>query len=378
VRGWHNLSTIDAHSNALSRAHARTTPSHPAAARPITPPVTKTAIILFNLGGPDSAASVRPFLFNLFNDPAIIAVPQPLRFLLAKFIAARREKVAAGMYAELGGGSPLLPNTQAQAAALTAALNDPGARVFIAMRYWHPLTEATVREVKAFAPDRIVLLPLYPQFSTTTTGSSVRAWTRAAHAAGLQAPTATICCYETETGFIDAVVELLRPSLRAAAQGGAPRVLFSAHGLPKKIVTGGDPYQWQVEQTAAAIVAKLDQPGLDWRVTYQSRVGPLEWIGPYTEDEIERAGAEKKPLVIVPIAFVSEHSETLVELDIAYRKLAQDSGVPRYERVATVGTHPAFIAALARLVSAARPGICPGGASCPANWTRCLQREALT
>jgi protoporphyrin/coproporphyrin ferrochelatase len=337
--------------------------------------VTKTAIILFNLGGPDSAQAVRPFLFNLFNDPAIIAVPQPMRFLLAKFIAARRTKIAAEMYAELGGGSPLLANTQAQAAALSAALNDQDARVFIAMRYWHPLTEVTAREVKAFAPDRIVLLPLYPQFSTTTTGSSVRAWTRAAEAIGLTAPTATICCYETEPGFIAAIVDLLRPALAAAAPAGTPRVLFSAHGLPKKIVTGGDPYQWQVEQTAASIVAKLAQPDLDWRVTYQSRVGPLEWIGPYTDDEIGRAGAERKPLVVVPVAFVSEHSETLVELDIAYRKLAQESGVPRYERVATVGTHPAFIDGLVRLVTAARPGICPGGAACAAPWTRCLLRE---
>jgi protoporphyrin/coproporphyrin ferrochelatase len=337
--------------------------------------VTKTAIILFNLGGPDVAQAVRPFLFNLFNDPAIIAVPQPLRFLLAKLVSKRREKVAAEMYAELGGGSPLLANTQAQAAALTAALNDSGARVFIAMRYWHPLTEATVREVKAFAPDRIVLLPLYPQFSTTTTGSSVRAWTRAAKAIGLAAPTATICCYETEPGFIDAIVDLLRPALAAAAQASKPRVLFSAHGLPKKIVAGGDPYQWQVEQTAAAILAKLNQPDLDWRVTYQSRVGPLEWIGPYTDDEIRQAGAERKPLVVVPVAFVSEHSETLVELDIAYRKLAQASGVPRYERVATVGTHAAFIAGLARLATSARPGICPGSTSCPTNWARCLPRE---
>ncbi len=191
-------------------------------------------------------------------------------------------------------------------------------------------------------------------------------------------PTSTICCYPQENGFIDAIVNLLRPALDTASGDGAPRVLFSAHGLPKKIVAGGDPYQWQVEQTASAIVARLDRPGLDWRVTYQSRVGPLEWIAPYTDDEIRRAGQERKPLVVVPIAFVSEHSETLVELDIAYRRLAAESGVPRYERVATVGTHPTFIAGLVRLVQAARPQICAGGAVCPATWTRCLQREALS
>lgn len=356
----------------MQRARACVGPGHPG----YKAAVTKTAIILFNLGGPDAPAAVRPFLFNLFNDPAIIGVPQPLRYLLAKLVSKRRAPVAAEMYDELGGGSPLLPNTQAQADALQASLGDPGTRIFIAMRYWHPLTEATVASVKQFGPDRVILLPLYPQFSTTTTGSSVKAWRRAAGKIGLNVPTATICCYPQERGFIDAIAELLRPCLDSAARDGAPRVLFSAHGLPKKIVAAGDPYQWQVEQTAAAIVATLGRPGLDWRVTYQSRVGPLEWIGPYTDDEIERAGAERKALVVVPVAFVSEHSETLVELDIAYRRLAAESGVPRYERVATVGTHPAFIAGLTRLVQAARAGTCPGGASCPAAWSRCLQREA--
>jgi ferrochelatase len=338
--------------------------------------VTKTAIILFNLGGPDSPAAVQPFLFNLFNDRAIINVPQPMRYLLAKLVARRRAPVAAEMYDALGGGSPLLANTQAQADALTATLGDTQACVFIAMRYWHPLTEATIAAVKAYAPDRITLLPLYPQFSTTTTGSSVAAWTKAARAAGLACPTATICCYPQEPGFIEAIVDLMRPSLDKAAQAGPPRVLFSAHGLPKKIVAGGDPYQWQVEQTAAAIVSKLGRAGLDWRVTYQSRVGPLEWIGPETDAEIVRAGRERKPLVIVPVAFVSEHSETLVELDIAYRKLAVKSGVPAYERVATVGTHPAFIAGLARLVKTARKSVSAGGVTCPAGRARCLLREA--
>jgi ferrochelatase len=340
--------------------------------------VTKTAIVLFNLGGPDSPAAVRPFLFNLFNDRAIIGVPQPLRYVLAKLVSKRRAPVAAEMYDELGGRSPLLANTQAQADALQAALGDRGTRIFIAMRYWHPLTQDTAAAVKQFGPDRVILLPLYPQFSSTTTGSSVNAWTRAARKIGLKVPTSTICCYPQESGFIDAIVDLLRPALDTASRDGPPRVLFSAHGLPKKIVAGGDPYQWQVEQTAAAIVARLNRPGLDWRVTYQSRVGPLEWIGPYTDDEIRRAGQARKPLVVVPIAFVSEHSETLVELDIAYRRLAAENGVPRYERVATVGTHPAFIAGLVHLVQAARPQICAGGTVCPATWTRCLQRGALS
>ena len=171
-----------------------------------------------------------------------------------------------------------------------------------------------------------------------------------------------------------------RAALVTASEVGQPRVLFSAHGLPKKIVESGDPYQWQVEQTAAAIAAALDVHGLDWQVCYQSRVGPLEWIGPSTDDEIVRAGQEGKPVVIVPIAFVSEHSETLVELDIEYARVARENGVPVYIRVATVATGTAFINGLAHMVHVAlsdkRPVCSQGGDRiCPAEQGRCLQAE---
>ena len=354
----------------------------------------KTAIVLFNLGGPDRPGAVRPFLFNLFNDPAIITAPGPLRWLLAQTISRRRAPIARKIYQELGGGSPLLANTRAQAEALEAALNAGGPnagggdsefKVFIAMRYWHPMSGEAARAVIIYGPDRMVLLPLYPQFSTTTTGSAVTDWTRAAAEAGLTAPTRSLCCYPTEPGFIAAVAGLLRSALAEAEAGDDPRVLFSAHGLPRKFIDGGDPYQWQVERTAAAVATAVagaaGAADFDWRVCYQSRVGPLEWIGPSTDEEIARAGAEGRSLIVVPIAFVSDHSETLVELDIEYRRLAGAKGVPSYTRVATVDTGTAFIEGLAGLVRAALAGdraCCSqdGGRLCPGQWSGCPQAVA--
>jgi protoporphyrin/coproporphyrin ferrochelatase len=314
--------------------------------------MAKTAVVLFNLGGPDKPESVRPFLFNLFNDPAIIGLPNPFRYLLAHFISARRAPLAREIYAHMGGGSPLLANTKAQGQALETALKRGGGgyRVFIAMRYWHPFADEAAAAVKDFAPDRIVLLPLYPQFSTTTTGSSLKDWERAAGKAGLLAPARAVCCYPTLPGFVDAVAGKVNTALRSIEPAEKPRVLFSAHGLPKKIVAAGDPYPWQVEKTVAAVAAEVKHPGFDWRTCYQSRVGPLEWIGPATDAEIERCGREGRACVVVPIAFVSEHSETLVELDIEYRELARRAGVRHYVRVGTVGSDTPFIESLAEVV----------------------------
>lgn len=337
----------------------------------------KIAVVAFNLGGPDRPQAVEPFLFNLFNDPAIIGLPWPARPLLAKLISRRRGPVARDIYAKIGGGSPLLPLTREQTTALEGALAGDGeVKVFIAMRYWHPMSDETARAVKEFAPDEIILLPLYPQYSTTTTASSVKDWKRAAAVIGLEAPTRTVCCYPTEPGFIAAEAELVAAAVDRASRAGRPRVLFSAHGLPKRVIDKGDPYKWQVEQSAAAVVAAMGRDDFEWRVSFQSRVGPLEWIGPATDSEIERAGHEGKALVVVPIAFVSEHSETLVELDIEYGELAHASGVPVYERVPAVGTHPRFIEGLARLVRAARAGGCAvmsqdGGRICPGDRGRC-------
>ena len=339
----------------------------------------KIAVVLYNLGGSDTQDDVQKFLFNLFNDPMIIAAPGPMRWLIAKLISSRRAPVARKIYDHLGGGSPLLANTKMQAEALDSALavdNRNEFRTFVAMRYWHPMADAVARQVKTYAPDQIVLLPLYPQFSTTTVGSFLRVWQRAARAAGLERPTKSICCYPCEPGFVATITASVRTALQKIGADTGVRVLFSAHGLPKKIVERGDPYQWQVEQTAQAVVEELGEKNLDWISCYQSRVGPLEWLGPSTEDEIRRAGADGLAVIVVPLAFVSEHSETLVELDIEYRHVAAAAGVAGYFRVPTAGVAEPFIAGLARLVSMAladTPALCSGtgGRNCPVDWLQC-------
>jgi protoporphyrin/coproporphyrin ferrochelatase len=318
-----------------------------------------TAVVLMNLGAPDSLPAVEPFLFNLFSDPAIIGLPAPLRLPLARVVAHLRARVARGIYARLGGSSPLLANTELQARALESALGT-GYRCFVAMRYWHPTSSEAARQVKDWHADDIVCLPLYPQFSTTTTGSSIAAWRRAAARENLDRPTRTICCYPAEEGFVDALAELIQPALAGVYRTGkTPRLLMTAHGLPQKIVRVGDPYPRLVATTAAAVAAALSKPDLDWRLCYQSRVGPLQWIGPSTDEEIRRAGEDRIPVVVAPIAFVSEHSETLVELDHDYRRLAEDCGVPVYIRVPTVGTAARFVGALASLVFRAQAGDLP-------------------
>jgi protoporphyrin/coproporphyrin ferrochelatase len=331
--------------------------------------MARTAIVLMNLGGPDSLETVQPFLFNLFSDPAIIRLPGFLRLPIAYLVSRRRLRVAREIYRRLGGASPLLANTEAQARALEAALGSTY-RCFVAMRYWHPTSAETARDVARWAPDKIVCLPLYPQFSTTTTASSLAVWQTAAIREGIDQLISVVCCYPAEQGFVEALAGLILPILDLAAGEEAPlRLLLTAHGLPKKIVQSGDPYCRQVESTAAAIISALGRPTLDWQVCYQSRVGPLEWVGPATDDEIRRAGREGVSLVVAPISFVSEHSETLVELDLDYRELAARSGVPAYYRVPTVGVHPAFIKSLTSLVLSACQGKQVG--SCISSDLRC-------
>ena len=339
--------------------------------------MSRTAVVLMNLGGPDSLDAVEPFLRNLFRDPAIIGAPGPVRWLLARMIARRRGPEARDIYRSIGGRSPLLEETEAQAAALRQALADLGeVEVAVAMRYWHPMSDEAARRVAAVRPERIVLLPLYPQFSTTTVASSLAAWKAAASAADIAALTQAVCCYPREDGLITAHAALIEPLLAAAAEAGKPRLLFSAHGLPKRVVARGDPYQWQIEETARHIVARLDREELDWSVCYQSKVGPLTWLEPSTVDELDRAGRDRVPVVVVPIAFVSEHSETLVELDVTYREHARAAGVPAYRRVPALGTHPAFIEGLAGLVRRALQRDAgldsgDGGRICPAAHRGC-------
>jgi len=341
----------------------------------------KLAVVLFNLGGPDSPEAVEPFLRNLFSDPAIIALPAIIRLPLARLIARRRAPVARKIYDHIGGRSPIFEHTRRQADALETALSHDGveAKAFVAMRCWHPFSDGAARAVKAFAPDKIVLLPLYPQYSTTTSASSLKDWARAARRARLDAPTARVCCYPGEPGFVAAMAAQIGEVAADLKPGTAYRLLLSAHGLPKKVIAKGDPYQWQVEQSAAAIVKALNRPELEAVVCYQSRVGPLQWIGPATDAEISRAGKDGKGVIVAPIAFVSEHSETLVELDIEYRKLALESGLPDYRRAKAVGTHGDFVAGLAGLVRTALggktvacgEGACGGERICPPAHKRC-------
>ncbi len=348
----------------------------------------KTAVILFSLGGPDSEAAIRPFLKNFFMDKNIIRAPWPVRALVSTLIAQKRTKKEAGTsYGLLGGKSPLLENTLAQARALETAIKQAAPEqdwaVFTAMRYWHPLAGDVALKVRDWAPDRVVLVPLYPQYSTTTTRSSLQDWARASRKAGLDVPVATLCCYPFEAGFVAASARLIRDgydSARAAAPAAAkpPRVLFSAHGLPEKIIADGDPYQWQCEESARRIAAATGIAGLDWEICYQSRVGPLQWIGPSTEEALKKAAADGVPVVIYPHAFVSEHVETLVEIEIEYRHLAEELGVPGFVRVPTVSVQQDFIDGLARQVVArasAAPGIYSheGGRLCPAGFRRCCQ-----
>jgi ferrochelatase len=339
----------------------------------------RIAIVLFNLGGPDGRAAVRPFLFNLFADPAIIRLPAIARLPLAALISTTRAPSAAANYAIMGGASPLLPETRAQATALQAVLAERvgGATVecFVAMRYWKPFTHETAARVAAFAPDEIVLLPLYPQFSTTTTGSSVKAWREAYKGPGR---THTVCCYPTQADFIEAHVERIRAAFEAAPAGVDWRLLFSAHGLPQQVIDAGDPYQKQIEATAAAIATRLGGE-LDWKVCYQSRVGRLKWLGPSTSEAIEEAAGDGLGVVVCPIAFVSDHVETLVELDHEYAELAAGIGCPGYVRVAALGVSEPFIRGLAAIVEDAlsTDGPTPAkGWTCEACGPICLAGDA--
>ncbi|WP_426019498.1 ferrochelatase [Brevundimonas sp. DWR2-3-1b1] len=340
----------------------------------------RIAVVLFNLGGPDDQASVKPFLFNLFNDPAIIGLPGIVRTPLAKLISSRRETSAQANYALMGGGSPLLPETRRQAGALEAVLNarlsGDAVRVFIAMRYWNPLTEETAAEVAAYGPDEVVLLPLYPQFSTTTTQSSLKAWNAAYRGSGISR---AVCCYPAAAGWVEAQAQAIGEKLDEAV-GQPVRVLFSAHGIPEKLVTGkGDPYQEQIETTVAAVVAAIEarRGPIDYAICYQSRVGPMKWLGPSTPEAIEKAARDGVGVVITPIAFVSEHIETLVELDIEYGELAHEKGASPYLRAPAVGIEPLFIDALADAAVSAlsRTGVAPFGQGCKADWKACPHRN---
>ena len=337
----------------------------------------KKAVILFNLGGPDKLENVEPFLFNLFNDPAILNLPGIIRYPLAKFIANRRAPIAKKIYEELGGSSPILKLTINQSEELEKKLNQNNSldeyKCFIVMRCWHPRAKKVVNEVRSFNPEEIILLPLYPQFSASTSASSIQEWENICKINNYKIKTSTICCYPTDENFIKAHAVEINKKINGINNY---KLIFSAHGLPEKNIKKGDPYQWQVEQTVNEIVKYLNIQNLDWILSYQSRVGPLKWIGPSTDNVIIKNSKLGKQLIIVPVAFVSEHSETLVELDIEYKKLALDNGCIKYIRVPALGVNDTFIESLSNLIinkdkNQFNGKIFPPINKCPSNFIKC-------
>jgi len=337
----------------------------------------KKAIILFNLGGPDKLENVEPFLFNLFNDPAILDLPAFLRYPLAKLISNRRAPVAKKIYAELGGSSPILKLTREQSDALEIKLNqtqeEDEYKCFIIMRCWNPRAKDVIKDVQLYGPDEVVLMPLYPQYSAATSGSSIKEWKDVCRKNNYHVKTSTICCYPTDQNFINAHTKEIIKKIKDLKNF---KLIFSAHGLPEKNIKKGDPYQWQVEQSVKKIVENLNDENLDWILSYQSRVGPLKWIGPSTETIIIENSKIGKHIVLVPIAFVSEHSETLVELDIEYKEIADANGCKNYTRVPALGINEDFIRAISELIIKKNEykindDLHPPKIQCPSNFKKC-------
>ncbi|MGB7444137.1 MAG: ferrochelatase [Coleofasciculaceae cyanobacterium] len=316
----------------------------------------RVGVLLLNLGGPDQLEDVRPFLYNLFSDPEIIRLPFPwLQSPLAWLISTRRARQSQENYKQIGGGSPLRQITEVQAEALQAKLQQLGqvASIYVGMRYWHPFTEEAIARIKRDAIKRLVILPLYPQFSISTSGSSFRLleqlWQEDPTLDRIEY-TAIPSWYE-QPGYLQAMAQLIAQELDQFPNPESVHIFFSAHGVPLSYVKeAGDPYQQEIEDCTALILRTLNRPNPS-TLAYQSRVGPVEWLKPYTEDAItELASQGVKDLVVVPISFVSEHIETLQEIDIEYRELAEESGIENFRRVPALNTHPLFIDSLATLV----------------------------
>jgi ferrochelatase len=321
---------------------------------------TRVGVVLFQLGGPDSIDAIEPFLYNLFCDPDIIDFPfaRLAREPLARLISSRRAGKVRKHYAEIGGKSPIGEVTARQARALEAELSKSFvARVVVAMRYWHPLTDAAIRDLMAFAPEEIVLLPLYPQYSSTTTGSSLNEWQRQfprEHAATVH----VVREFHTHPLYLDAVVERIEQGLGRfrRSNGHAARVpsdvhlLFSAHSIPVSVIHGGDPYQTHIEATVKAVMER-GRWANPHSLCYQSRSGPGHWLQPFIHESLQQItarGAER--VLVVPIAFVSDHVETLHEINIEAREMAETLGIQQFETMEGLNDLPAFISALADLV----------------------------
>jgi len=315
----------------------------------------RVGVLLLNLGGPDRLEDVRPFLFNLFADPEIIRLPFPwLQKPLAWWISTLRTKRSQENYQQIGGASPLRRITEAQAQALQARLAEKGqpTQMYIGMRYWHPFTEEAIARIKRDGIDRLVILPLYPQFSISTSGSSFRLlqqmWLEDPKLSSIEYT--VIPSWYKQPGYLQAMAQLIAQELDRFPNPDAVHVFFSAHGVPKSYVEeAGDPYQQEIEECTALIMQTLNRPN-SYTLAYQSRVGPVEWLQPYTEDAIQELGQQGvQDMVVVPISFVSEHIETLQEIDMEYREVAESAGIHNFRRVPALNTHSQFIDGMADL-----------------------------
>lgn len=316
----------------------------------------RLGVLLLNLGGPDKLEDVRPFLYNLFSDPEIIRLPSPLlQAPLAWLISTLRAKKSQENYKKIGGGSPLRRITEAQGQALRSQLQQNGrdVNVYIGMRYWHPFTEEAIAQIKRDNIEELVVLPLYPQFSISTTGSSFRLLDRIWKVdPDLQKIKYTVIpSWYDNSGYLQAMANLIATELDRVKNPSAAHIFFSAHGVPVSYIEeAGDPYQKEIEACAALIMQKLNRSN-PYTLAYQSRVGPVEWLQPYTDVAIEELAQQGvKELVVVPISFVSEHIETLEEIDMEYREIAEHAGVETFARVPAPDTDPTFIQALADVV----------------------------
>ena len=319
----------------------------------------RTGVLLLNLGGPEKLEDVRPFLYNLFSDPEIIRLPFPwLQKPLAWLISTMRSKKSETNYLEIGGGSPLLQITEAQAEALQAQLSaqDADIQVYVGMRYWHPFTEEAIEQIKQDNIEKLVILPLYPQFSISTSGSSFRVleemWRKDPHLKNIEYT--LIPSWYDNPQYLQAMADSIQQELHQFDNPEKVHIFFSAHGVPKTYVTeAGDPYQEEIEACTDAIMKTLNT-GNRYTLAYQSKVGPVEWLKPYTEDALEELGANNiKDLLVVPISFVSEHIETLQEIDLEYREVAEEVGITNFKRVPALNTDPTFIHALTDLTVSA-------------------------
>ena len=315
----------------------------------------RVGVLLLNLGGPDKLEDVRPFLFNLFADPEIIRLPAPwMQKPLAWLISTLRARKSEESYKVIGGGSPLRRITEEQAQELSQSLNERGydAKVYIGMRYWHPFTEEAVEAIKKDGVERLVILPLYPQFSISTSGSSLRLlekiWDDDADLQQIEH--SVVPSWYDHPDYLGAMADLIRKKIDQAKDPEKAHVFFSANGVPVSYVEeAGDPYQKEIEDCTRMIMEKVARPN-PHTLAYQSRVGPVEWLQPYTDVAIAELGEAKvEELVVVPISFVSEHIETLEEIDVEYRELAEEAGIHNFLRVPALDTHPQFIKALTEM-----------------------------